>query len=116
MPLPASRWLPKARSLGAFLIKPTPYFCQPLNRLCHFDLSDLLALFIAYIYLVKTVSPIHSYVVSFHVLLLLHYVIPIPKAPNGKLALYRSSRRGQLSIEPSTPFSYWPGQSLPDSR
>ena len=89
---------------------------QPLYRLCYFDLSYFLALFIAYVYLVQAVSPIHSYVVSFHLLLFLHYVIPIPKAPNGKLALYRSSRTGQLSIEPLAPFSHWTGQSLPDPR
>src|SRR5437867_12921401 len=39
-----------------------------------------------------------------------------PSALNGKLALYRSSKRGLLSIEPVAPFSYWPGQSLPDPR
>ena len=64
----------------------------------------------------QAVSPIHPYVVSFHVLLFLRYVIPIPIALNGKLALYRSSKRGLLSIEPLNPFSYWPGQSLPDPR
>ena len=64
----------------------------------------------------QAVAPIHSHVVSFHLLLLLRYVIPIPIALNGKLALYRSSKRGLLSIEPVAPFSYWPGQSLPDPQ
>ena len=77
-----------------------PISASPLRILLHFHFSYLLPLLIAYVDLVQAVSPIHSYVVSFHCLLLLRYVIPIPIALNGKLALYRSSRRGLLSIEP----------------
>src|SRR5207244_6879309 len=107
---------PKLKSLGSFLVEPAPDLCQPLRTLLHFHLSYLLPLLIAYVDLVQAVSPIHSHVVSFHCLLLLRYVIPIPSALNGKLALYRSSKRGLLSLEPVLPFSYWPGQSLPDPR
>ena len=116
---PSCRFLyscPKLKSLGSFLIEPTPELGQPLDGLWHFYFFDLLALLIADIHLVQSVSPIHSHVISLHCLLLLHHVIPIPIALNGKLALYRSSRGGLLSIELLTPFSYWPGQSLPDSR
>jgi hypothetical protein len=62
----------------------------------------------------QAVSPIYPYVISLHVLWFLRYVIPIPIALNGKVALYRSSNRGLLSIDLLNPFSYWPGQSLPD--
>src|SRR5207249_11207164 len=107
---------PKLKSLGSFLVEPAPDLCQPLRILLHFHLSYLLPLLIVYVDLVQAVSPIHSHVVSFHCLLLLRYVIPIPSALNGKLALYRSSKRGLLSIEPFAPFSYCPGQSLSDPR
>src|SRR5439155_13720329 len=107
---------PKLTSLGSFLVEPAPDLCQPLRTLLHFHLSYLLPLLIPYVDLVQAISPIHSHVVSFHCLLLLRYVIPIPCALNGKLALYRSSKRGLLSIEPVAPFSYWPRQSLPDPQ
>ena len=106
---------PKLNPLGSSLVEPAPDFCQPLRALLHFHLFYFFPFLIAYVHLVQAVSPIHSYVVSFHCLLLLRYVIPIPIALNGKLALYRPSQ-GQLSIEPLAPFSYWPGQSLPDPR
>src|SRR5437870_2035637 len=95
---------PKLNSLGSFLVEPAPDLCQPLRTLLHFHLSYLLPLLIAYVDLVQAVPPIHSHVVSLHCLLLLRYVIPIPSALNGKLALYRSSKRGLLSIEPFAPF------------
>src|SRR4249920_1034441 len=107
---------PQLNPLGSVLVEPAPDFCQPLRTLLHFHFSYLLAILIADVDLVQAVSPIHSYVVSFHCLLRLRYVIPIPIALNGMLALYRSSKRGLLSIEPLAPFSYWPGQSLPDPR
>ena len=105
---------PQLKALGSLLIEPAPDLGQTLDGLWHFHLSYLLALVIADIHLMQAVSPIHPYVVSLHCRLFLRYVIPIPIALNGKLALYRSSKRGLLSIEPLNPFSYWPGQSLPD--
>ena len=49
----------------------------------------------------KLIAPIHSYIVSLHFLFLLVYVdSDSNSALNGKLALYRSSPKGQLSIEP----------------
>ncbi len=105
---------PQLKAIGSLLIEPAPDLGQPLDGLCHFQLSDLLALAIADIHLMQAVSPIHPYVISLHCRLFLRHVILIPIALNGKVALYRSSKRGPLSIDPLNPFSYWPGQSLPD--
>src|SRR5215510_4248338 len=115
-PLRLLNGCPQLNPLGSSLVEPAPDLCPSLRALLHFHFSDLLPFLIAYVHLVRAIAPIHSHVVSFHYLLLLHDVIPIPRALNGKLALYRSSKRGQLSIEPSAPFSYWTGQSLPDPR
>ena len=102
------------KALGSLLIEPAPNLGQTFDGLWYFQLSELLALVIADIHLMQAVAPIHPYVISLQVLLFLRYVIPIPIALNGKVALYRSFKRGLLSIDPLNPFSYWPGQSLPD--
>mgnify|MGYP006183699095 CR=1 FL=1 len=64
--------------------------------------------------LMKLIGPIHSQIVSLQLLFLLVGLLAIPIALNGKFALYWSSTKGQLSIEPA-PFSRRPGQSPPDS-
>src|SRR4029453_7562716 len=88
---------------------------QPVGSFLNFPLSYLGGLLIAHVHLMHSVSPIPSHVVSLHFpFLLLRFVLPIPIALNGMFALYRSSIRGQLSIEPLAPFSHRPGQSLPD--
>src|SRR4029453_7685226 len=88
---------------------------QPVGSFLNFPLSYLGGLLIAHVHLMHSVSPIPSHVVSLHFpFLLLRFVLPIPIALNGMFALYRSSIRGHLSIEPLAPFSHRPGQSLPD--
>ena len=93
---------PQLKALGSLLIEPAPDLGQTFDALWNFHLSYLLALVIADIHLMQAVAPIHPYVISFHCRSFLRYVIPIPIALNGKLALYRSSKRGRLSIKLQT--------------
>src|SRR5690348_14965443 len=97
---------PQFTSLDSFLIEPPPHLGQILRSLCHLDLFGLVALLVAHAYLMQAIPPIYSNVVTLHCLALLYFRIPIPIAPNGKFALYRSSPAGRLSIEPLIPFSY----------
>ena len=101
---PSRRFLdgrPQLDPLSPALIKPTAKLGQPLDILQDLLLHYFLAFRIADPHLMKLIGPIHSHIVSLHFLfLLLHCVLPIPIAVNGKFALYRSSPKGQLSIEP----------------
>src|SRR5438094_9516334 len=80
---------PTLKTLGSFLVEPAPDFCQPLRAPLQFHISYLFSFLTASVPPAQSVSPTHSHVVSFHCWLLLRYVIPIPSALNGKLALYR---------------------------
>ena len=62
--------------------------------------GPFVALGIAGPHLMKLIGPIHSQIVSLQLLCLLGLVLPISVAPNGMFALYRSSTKGPLSIEP----------------
>jgi hypothetical protein len=48
----------------------------------------------------KLIRPIHSQIISLQLLFLLVCLLSILSALNGKFALYWSSTKGQLSIEP----------------
>jgi hypothetical protein len=97
------------------LMEPSTEFAHRFRLLKHLHLDYFLALWVADPNLVEFLSPIHSQIVSLHFLvLLLRYLLPIPTAVNGKFALYRSSTKGQLSIELLAPFSRWSGQSVLD--
>jgi hypothetical protein len=91
---------PKLYLFCLTFMEPTAKLAHALGTLLNLHLSYFLALGIADPYLVKFISPIHSHIVSFHSLFLLGCVLPIPIAMNGKFALYKSSTKGQLSIEP----------------
>ena len=101
---PSRRLLDGRPQLDPFspaLIEPTAKLGQPVDILQNLLLDDFVALGIAGPHLMKLIRPIHSQIVSLHFLfLLLHCVLPIPIAVNGKFALYRSSTKGRLSIEP----------------
>ena len=106
---------PKLYLFCLTFMEPTAKLAHALGTLLNLHLGYFVALGIADPYLVKFISPIHSQIVSLHfVFLLFHCVLPIPIAVNGKFALYRSSTKGQLSIEPLAPFSRWTGQSVLD--
>src|SRR5918996_932757 len=94
--------------------KPIP---GPIHRLGidRIHLHPMIQKKIHNVHLVHLVRPIHSQIISLHLLVLLSSVFPIPKAVNGRFALDRASR-GQLSIEPLVPFSHWSGQSAPDPQ
>ena len=90
---------PKLYLFCLTFMEPTAKLAHALGTLLNLHLGYPLALGIADPYLVKFISPIHSHIVSFHSLFLC-CVLPIPIAMNGKFALYKSSTKGQLSIEP----------------
>ena len=115
---PAFRLLdrcPKLNSLTAALLKPPSELSQPVSGLLDFQLSYFSSTLITHIQLVALIRPIHSQIISRQSLILLFCLLPIPRAVNGKFALYRSSQ-GRLSIEPLAPFFCWSGQSRRDPR
>src|SRR5574341_578563 len=104
---------PKFYLFRLTLVEPAAKLAHPFWTLDHLHLDYLLALWITDPHLMKLIRPIHSQIVSRHFLFLLPCVFPIPRAVNGMFALYRSSK-GQLSIEPLSPFFCWSGQSRSD--
>src|SRR5205823_4354510 len=91
---------PKLYLFCLTFIEPTAKLAHALRTLLNPHLGYFIALNIADPYLVKFINPIHSHIISLHSLFLLGYVLPIPIALNGKFALYKSSTKKQLSIEP----------------
>jgi hypothetical protein len=90
---------PKFDALCPTLMEPAAKLAQAFHALLDGHLGYFLALVIADPHLVKLVGPIHSQIISLQLLCLLVCFLPIPSALNGKFALYRSSPKGQLSIE-----------------
>src|SRR5215471_2595435 len=105
---------PQLNPLSSLLIEPAPTLRQPFGGLWDLHLGDLCSVLIPHVNLVHLVRPIHSQIISLHLLFLLYVVFPIPKALNGMFALYRSSTKGQLSMELPAPFFCWSGQSALD--
>jgi len=91
---------PKFNRLCSLLIEPTAKLSQAVNVLRHFFLNDFLTVKITHPDLMKLIGPIHSQIKAFQLLCLLGYRFSISGALNGMFALYRSSTKGQLSIEP----------------
>jgi hypothetical protein len=91
---------PKLDSLGPALIEKAAKLSQSLDILDDLLLDDFLAFKITDPHLMKLIGPIHSQVISLQLLYLLVYLLASPSALNGKFALYRSSTKGQLSMEP----------------
>ena len=99
----SSLWLfdgrPKLDPFGPILIKPAAEFAQSLDGFHHPFLENFLPLSVTHPDLMKLIRPIHSQIVPFQLLYLLVCLLVISKALNGKFALYRSSTKGQLSME-----------------
>src|SRR5438552_13691760 len=91
---------PKLDSLCPILIEPAAKLSQSLDILDDLLLDDFVAFRITDPHLMKLIGPIHSQIVSLQLLCLLGLVLPISVAPNGMFALYRSSTKGPLSMEP----------------
>src|SRR5689334_25272522 len=71
-----------------------------LSMFCVTFLNDFLTVKITHPDLMKLIGPIHSQIKAFQLLCLLGYRFSISGALNSMFALYRSSTKGQLSIEP----------------
>jgi hypothetical protein len=91
---------PKLYLFSLTFMEPTAKLAQALGTLLNLHLGYFFALGIADPYLVKFICPIHTPIISIHSVFLLGCVVPVPIALNGKFALYQSSTKGQLSIEP----------------